>query len=314
MFRRPGLAVTPRFLWECLISPTVSPSPTPATSNGAGGFPALRSPARFSLLAKAYVTCRSGSAFGGGIQPLPTPPSLLDAVFLLAYSLRLRSCRSVGAFITAPLPPVLPEELQAAGPLCSTGVTPLRRYYGPIRHPLAVSPLPGAAGYRAYPASAVSGRDEEGFSSCSLCPGRRAVANHPAGVTRPVNRFATDHAAFALTVAGSASGTALSGPPRVHFRYGPATRTHPGDGVVNGLQVIWFPSCLPSSYGASDCYPDGTDSRWTQQPFLDAQPDRRISHPALRRDSETPAHDRARRRSLRRGHRPFRSRRIVAWR
>ena len=48
VFRRPGLAVAPRFLWECLISPAVNPSPTPATSNGAGGFPALRFPARFA--------------------------------------------------------------------------------------------------------------------------------------------------------------------------------------------------------------------------------------------------------------------------
>src|SRR6516225_6181167 len=66
-------------------------------------------------------------------------------------------------------------------------------------------------------------------------------------------------------------GYSLSGSPRVHLRYGPATRTPPAEGVVNGLQVIRFPSCLPSSYGASDCYPDGTDPRWTQQPFLDAQ-------------------------------------------
>src|SRR3954465_857941 len=32
------------------------------------------------------------------------------------------------------------------------------------------------------------------------------VANHPAGVTRRVDRLAPSHAAFALTVAGSASG------------------------------------------------------------------------------------------------------------
>jgi hypothetical protein len=36
-----------RFLWECLTSPAVNASPAPATSNGAGGFPALRSPVRF---------------------------------------------------------------------------------------------------------------------------------------------------------------------------------------------------------------------------------------------------------------------------
>jgi hypothetical protein len=38
--RRSGLSVAPRFLWECLTSPTVRPFPAPATSNGAGGFPA----------------------------------------------------------------------------------------------------------------------------------------------------------------------------------------------------------------------------------------------------------------------------------
>src|SRR5438874_12198594 len=121
----------------------------------------------------------------------------------------------MGVFIIPPLPPMSSEELRTAGPLRSTGITPLQHYYGPLRHPLVVGRLPGAAGYTAYPASALSGRDEEGFSSCSTCPGRRAVANHPAGATRPINRLATGRAAFALTVAGSASGaTQLSGPPR----------------------------------------------------------------------------------------------------
>src|SRR5215468_4308760 len=117
----------------------------------------------------------------------------------------------MGVFIIPPLPPVSSEELRTAGPLRSAGVTPLHRYNEPLRHPLVVSRLPGVAGYTAYPASALSGRDKEGFSSCSLCPGRRAVANHPAGATRRVDRFATSHAAFALTVAGSASGA-------THFR------------------------------------------------------------------------------------------------
>src|SRR3954465_15457550 len=117
----------------------------------------------------------------------------------------------MGVFIIPPLPPVLSEALRTAGPLRSTGVTPLRGYYGPLRHPLAVSRLPGVAGYTAYPASALSGRDEEGFSSCSMYPGRRAVANHPAGATPRVNRTATGRAAFALTDAGSASGLCTDG-------------------------------------------------------------------------------------------------------
>ncbi len=43
----------------------------------------------------------------------------------------------------SPLPLVSPKESCAAGPLDSTGVTPLLSYYGPSRHPLAFGRLPG---------------------------------------------------------------------------------------------------------------------------------------------------------------------------
>ena len=84
---------------------------------------------------------------------------------------------------------MLLEECRTAGLLRSTDVTPSPRYCEPIRHPLVVSRFPGVAGYTAYPASALSGRDEEGFSSCLMRPGRRAVANHPAGATHRVIRL-----------------------------------------------------------------------------------------------------------------------------
>jgi hypothetical protein len=45
--RRFSLAVSPRFLWECLSSQTVSWFPAPASSNPAGGFPALGFPVCF---------------------------------------------------------------------------------------------------------------------------------------------------------------------------------------------------------------------------------------------------------------------------
>src|SRR5664280_576698 len=47
VFRRSGLAVSPRFLWECLNSQTVNPFPAPATSHPACGFPALGAPVCF---------------------------------------------------------------------------------------------------------------------------------------------------------------------------------------------------------------------------------------------------------------------------
>ena len=48
MFRRFGLAVAPRFRWECLTNRTVNWFPAPATSHVACGFPALRAPAPFT--------------------------------------------------------------------------------------------------------------------------------------------------------------------------------------------------------------------------------------------------------------------------
>src|SRR5271168_2741139 len=88
------------------------------------------------------------------------------SAFALTYILLLRSCKLTDAFIISSLPSLSAEKLQTAGPLCSTDITPLHRYYGPIRHPLAFDRFPGCAGYTIYLAPAISPRDEEGFSSC----------------------------------------------------------------------------------------------------------------------------------------------------
>jgi hypothetical protein len=47
MLLRCGLAVAPRFLWECLNSRAVSRFPAPASSNPSCRFPAMGLPARF---------------------------------------------------------------------------------------------------------------------------------------------------------------------------------------------------------------------------------------------------------------------------
>src|SRR5215469_8975716 len=101
------------------------------------------------------------------------------SAFALTYSLRLRSCKSMDAFVISSLPPRLKETLQTEGPLCSVGVTPLPRSYRPIRHPLAFDRLPRLAGYTIYLPPPISRRDEEGFSSYSVCPCHRAVAFTP---------------------------------------------------------------------------------------------------------------------------------------
>ena len=53
----------------------------------------------------------------------------------MTYSLRLRSCKSMDAFVISSLPSPMLETLQMAGPLRSADITPLHRYYGPSRYP-----------------------------------------------------------------------------------------------------------------------------------------------------------------------------------
>src|SRR5215469_314709 len=95
------------------------------------------------------------------------------------YSLRLRSCRLIGAFVISPLPPFLIQTACAARPLRSTGIAPLLRYYGPGRHRLAFARFPGFAGYTSYLAPPVSQWGEDGFTSCSACPCHRAAPTTP---------------------------------------------------------------------------------------------------------------------------------------
>ena len=132
------------------------------------------------------------------IPPLPTPPPPAEALSILkprnartfqpsplTYSLRLGSCTLMDAFIISSVPSRLKETLQTAGPPRSTGVTPLPRYYGPIRHPLAFDRLPGLAGYTIYLAPVISHPGRGGLHqllSASLSPCCRF---HPAEVKVP---------------------------------------------------------------------------------------------------------------------------------
>ena len=97
--------------------------------------------------------------------------------------------------------------------LRSTGITPLRRYSGPIRHPLAVRPLPRVPGYSLDMAPPLSRWGEEGFSSRSTCPRHRAVALTPP--ERPVASARCDVPCCLRlsTVRLGLRGLSISGPP-----------------------------------------------------------------------------------------------------
>jgi len=95
--------------------------------------------------------------------------------------------------------------------------------------------------------------------SVSLSP---CCRSHPAGVTRRVSQDATGHAAFACTVAGSASGAPhFRGHLCVRLRYGLGTRQHPADAGVDGLQRFGFPPPCHPSYKVPDSCLGGTNSR-----------------------------------------------------
>ena len=150
------------------------PFPVPAASHAACGFTALRAPAPFtsrvmrplgSLRRDAQSSSQVLQRDGWVYQSTP------------AFRLTPTSC--------------------AARLLCSTGVTPLRRYYEPSRRRLVFGRFPGSPGYTTYLAPPISRRDEDGFSSCSTCPCHRAAPNHPAGVIDRLGQPAACHAAFA---------------------------------------------------------------------------------------------------------------------
>ena len=104
-------------------------------------------------------------------RPLPSSPGRIPP--------DLGSCRLLGVFIMRPCLPYRHGNCLAAGLLRSPDITPLLRYYEPLRHRLAVSHFPGFPGYMTYPAPPISRWDEDGFSSCLACPGHRAVPDTP---------------------------------------------------------------------------------------------------------------------------------------
>jgi len=110
------------------------------------------------------------------------------------------------AFIISSVPSRLKETLQTAGPPHSVGVTPLRRYYGPIRHPLAFDRLPGLAGYTTYLAPVISHPGRGGLHQIlgvSLSPCCRF---HPAEVELPHQSDFGTPCCLRPSVAGSALG------------------------------------------------------------------------------------------------------------
>ena len=136
------------------------------------------------------------------------------------------------------------------------GITPHHRSYSPIRHPLAVNPLPGFAGYRVYPSPEISLRGKTGFSSCLACPCQHAVATTPSKLLNRIIQSFDSTCCLRPTVGGSAfEFIHLRGHLCVHFRYGLFAHPLPKGEVVDRLQDFGLPPPCYPSYEASDSYP-----------------------------------------------------------
>ena len=93
--------------------------------------------------------------------------------------------------------------------LCSAGVTPLHRSYGPIRHPLAFDRFPGLAGYTIYLAPVIFAPGRGGLRQLlgvSLSPCCRF---HPAEVKVPHRSGFGTPCCLRPMEAGSAFGSTL---------------------------------------------------------------------------------------------------------
>jgi hypothetical protein len=127
MLRRSGLSVAPRFLWECLTNRTVSWFPSPATSNGACRFPALRSPARFARRFMGRSQWAVLSILMGHqpllhtLPPLPSSPSWISSAHVLQIAER---------FCQTPLPPII-----------ARGITKQRGSFAPWELPQFIATL-----------------------------------------------------------------------------------------------------------------------------------------------------------------------------
>jgi len=138
-----------------------------------------------SLRAKGYATYHAGDTFTDDrrwtrhsmMSPSPSygyrllhlfqsTPHCDGSAFTLAYILRLRSCRSMGAFIMSPLPPIIGEEvMNSRAPWLHGRYSASSLLRTPPPPSQSSTDFPVDTGYTVYLAPSISRWDEDGQSS-----------------------------------------------------------------------------------------------------------------------------------------------------
>ena len=153
---------------------------------------------------RVMLTYQTGSAFNRScfIQPPPTPPLPAEpyaSAFALAYSLRLRSCRLMGAFVISPRAclPSCRRNYKQQGPFAPRALPCFLATTNPTVTLSSSTDFPGSPVIRPTLLPPISRRDEEGFSSCATRPVSPCCHFHPAGVTNRLSQVTVRHAVFA---------------------------------------------------------------------------------------------------------------------
>ena len=171
----------------------------------------------------------------------------------------------MGAFIISPLPPLVDEGVANSRVPSLHGHYPASSLLRTPPPPSRLQPTSRSPRLYGLPSSANFSTGRGGLlqlPDASLSPCRRS---HPAGAVRRLSQTAPSHAAFALPVAGSASGALhFRGHLCVHFRYSPVTRSPSQRWLCRWASGIQFPSSLPSKLRSfwlllrRDCLPLNT--------------------------------------------------------
>jgi len=157
----------------------------------------------------------------------PTPPVPPSSAFPLAYIPRLRSCRSWVLFSGHPCLPCCRESYEQQGPFAPRA---LPRFHA-TTSPSAT--LSSSADFPVLPVIRPTQLPPFRAGTRRVSPVARCILVVVPSLTTPPERSAASigcDGPCCLRPHGCGLGLrddALTGPPRVHHRYGPTTRTHP---------------------------------------------------------------------------------------
>jgi hypothetical protein len=174
------------------------------------------------------------------------------------YKLFLRSCKLTGGVIIHPCLPCCQSYCNQQGPFAPRTLLRLIAPMDPSNSLSSSTDFPVIPVIR-LSAPQISPRDEEGLSSCLICPCHRAVARTPPECKPPRRPGCNGPCCLRPADESSASGVSFSRPFLRSLSLRPDdSLTTLKDGFVNKFQSFGFPTLCYPSYEAPDYYLGGS--------------------------------------------------------